>query len=178
MSHMVIYRGTDGKPGYHQTDDIHDAVTFVEQLRNDNGVEHARIFRLEEVNFEYRPYFRVELKAGDSALGAAPASPAVSAAPAAAVAAAPVIDTTTAAAPAAEAAPTAVAEKVETVVDTKVDDVKVEDTKVDAVKDAASSKIDAAKDAAASKVDDVKDAAADKTGSENGVGARRGLFGR
>ncbi len=61
MSHMVIYRGVDGKPGYHQTDDIHDAVNFVEQMRNDEGVEHARIFRLEEVVFEYRPYYRVQL---------------------------------------------------------------------------------------------------------------------
>lgn len=61
MSHMVIYRGNDGKPGYHQTDDIHDAVGFVEQMRNEEGVEHARIFRLEEVVFEYRPYYRVEL---------------------------------------------------------------------------------------------------------------------
>lgn len=67
MSHMVIYRGVDGKPGYHQTDDIHDAVSFVEQMRNEEGVEHARIFRLEEVVFEYRPYYRVELT--DSAGG-------------------------------------------------------------------------------------------------------------
>lgn len=64
MSHMVIYRGVDGKPGYHQTDDIHDAVSFVEQMRNEEGVEHARIFRLEEVVFEYRPYYRVELTNG------------------------------------------------------------------------------------------------------------------
>ncbi len=61
VSHMVIYRGADGKPGYHQTDDIHDAVNFVEQMRNEDGVEHARIFRLEEVVFQYRPYYRVEL---------------------------------------------------------------------------------------------------------------------
>ena len=58
---MVIFRGVDGKPGYHQTDDIHDAVNFVEKMRNEEGVEHARIFRLEEVIFEYRPYYRVEL---------------------------------------------------------------------------------------------------------------------
>lgn len=61
MSHMVIYRGPDGKPGYQQAEDIHDAVTFVEQMRNEEGVEQARIFRLEEVVFEYRPYYRVEL---------------------------------------------------------------------------------------------------------------------
>lgn len=82
VSHMVIYRGTDGKPGYHQTDDIHDAVIFVEQLRNDDGVEHARIFRLEEVVFEYRPYFRVELRAAEPMLAPGPS-------PMAAVAAAP-----------------------------------------------------------------------------------------
>ncbi len=71
MSHMVIYRGADGKPGYHQTDDIHDAVMYVESLRNDRDVDHARIFRLEEVTFEYKPYYRVELSTG--------AAPAVSA---------------------------------------------------------------------------------------------------
>ncbi len=61
---MVIYRGADGKPGYHQTDDIHDAVSFVEQMTNNDGVEHARIFRLEEVVFQYRAYYRVELAEG------------------------------------------------------------------------------------------------------------------
>ena len=61
---MVIYRGADGKPGYQQAEDIHDAVTFVEQMRNTEGVEQARIFRLEEVVFEYRPYYRVELAGG------------------------------------------------------------------------------------------------------------------
>lgn len=72
MSHMVIYRGADGKPGYQQAEDIHDAVTFVEQMRNEEGVEHARIFRLEEVVFEYRPYYRVELAGagGAPSLGA------------------------------------------------------------------------------------------------------------
>ena len=71
---MVIYRGADGKPGYQQAEDIHDAVTFVEQMRNEEGVEHARIFRLEEVTFEYRPYYRVELAGLGSAGGALPSS--------------------------------------------------------------------------------------------------------
>lgn len=72
MSHMVIYRGADGKPGYHQTDEILDAVAFVERLRNEQAVEHARIFRLEEVQFEFRPYYRVELNTGGAAPAAAP----------------------------------------------------------------------------------------------------------
>lgn len=77
MSHMVIYRGADGKPGYQQAEDIHDAVTFVEQMRNGEGVEQARIFRLEEVAFEYRPYYRVELAgaAHEPAIAATTAPP-------------------------------------------------------------------------------------------------------
>ena len=73
MSHMVIYRGSDGKPGYHQVDDIHDAVSFVEEMRNNEGVDHARIFRLEEVNFEFKPYYRVEIGEGTGAAAVAAA---------------------------------------------------------------------------------------------------------
>ena len=69
---MVIYRGADGKPGYHQTDEIHDAVGYVERVRNQEGVEHARIFRLEEVVFEYQPYYRVQLAESSSPQDDAP----------------------------------------------------------------------------------------------------------
>ncbi len=158
MSHMVIYRGPDGKPGYHQTDDIHDAVGFVEQLRNDQGVEHARIFRLEEVNFEYRPYFRVELT-GAPSLDAGSSKPAVTAAP--------------------------VAEKV---VETKPAAVTETASKDESLSDSAA-KVAAKADAdVAPKVDSEVAAAADvadsatstmtSSGTDNGVGARRGLFGR
>lgn len=61
MSHMVIYRTADGQPGYHQTDALDDAVSFVERLRNSDGVDHARIFHMEEVTFDFKPYFRVEV---------------------------------------------------------------------------------------------------------------------
>ena len=93
MSHMVIYRGPDGSPGYHQTDEVHDAVAFVEQLRNDQGVEEARIFRMEQVNFEYRPYFRVELTSSEPSLNAGASTPAVGAAPAAPADPPPVVNT-------------------------------------------------------------------------------------
>jgi hypothetical protein len=172
VSHMVIYRGTDGKPGYHQTDDIHDAVTFVEQLRNDQGVEHARIFRLEEVSFEYRPYFRVELKSGDAALSAAPSTPAVAAAPPA-VAAAPPVMAAAPPAPAVEAPAPAVeapAPKVE--VPTESAAAKVEET---AEKAAAPSILGTPHRVAAATEDAAKPAA---TEGDSGVGARRGLFGR
>jgi hypothetical protein len=58
---MVSYRNSDGKQSYHQTDELSDAMQFVEHLRNAESVEHARIFKLEELSFEYRPYYRVEL---------------------------------------------------------------------------------------------------------------------
>ncbi len=145
MSHMVIYRGSDGSPGYHQTDDVHDAVSFVEKLRNDEGVEHARIFRLEEMNFEYRPYYRVELRAGDAAL----AAPAAAAAPA--VAAAPVVEE---AAPEPEPVVEAAAEVVEV-----AEEAAPEPAPIVTAPETPSVTVNAPE-------------------ADNGVGARRGLFGR
>jgi hypothetical protein len=65
---MVIFQSTEGTPGYHQTESLEDAVRFVEGLRNDQNVEQARIFRMEEIPFEFRPYFRVELGKADNGL--------------------------------------------------------------------------------------------------------------
>src|SRR3954470_4448897 len=58
---MVIFRGGDGKPGYHQVDELSEAIHHVEHLRNNEGIDHAQIFQMEEVTFEFRPYFRVEV---------------------------------------------------------------------------------------------------------------------
>lgn len=95
MSHMVIYRTADGQPGYHQTDALDDAISFVERLRNSDGVDHARIFRMEEVTFDFKPYFKVEVggEAAAPAMAPAPApapEPAPFSAPAPAAAPAPV----------------------------------------------------------------------------------------
>jgi hypothetical protein len=73
---MVIFRSSEGKAGYHPAETLEDAIRFVERLRNAEGVEQARIFRLEEVTFEFKPYFKVEVG------GAAPA-PVAEAVPAA-----------------------------------------------------------------------------------------------
>lgn len=81
MSYMVIYRGNDGRPAYQQYEEVHDAVSFVEELRNEQGIEHVTLHRMEQVNFEYRPYFRVELRTGGPELGAGAAAPAAVAAP-------------------------------------------------------------------------------------------------
>ncbi len=154
MSHMVIYRGPDSKVGYHQTDDIHDAVSFVEQLRNEDGVEHARIFRLEEVNFEYRPYFRVELKAGGPALGSAPAASAAVGSPSGATTTPAPADA--AAAVAAEAPPARAS-----IVDTPPMPGATSVT-----------------EAASVKVEENVEESTPSSDAENGVSARRGLFGR
>ncbi|MGY6500411.1 MAG: hypothetical protein ACXIVQ_05880 [Acidimicrobiales bacterium] len=63
---MVIFRTPEGKPGYQQAETIEEAVEVVERLRNDDGVDNVRIFRLDEVSFEYKPYYKVEISTGSS----------------------------------------------------------------------------------------------------------------
>ena len=63
MSHMVIFQTPDGSPGYNQFETVEEAVDFVEKLRNDQSIENARMFALEEIKFELKPYFKVELQA-------------------------------------------------------------------------------------------------------------------
>jgi hypothetical protein len=75
VGHIVVFEGSDQVPTYHRCDELADAVSFVEKLRNDRGVDRAQIFRTEEIQFDFRPYYRVEL-------GAAPALAPVMPAPA------------------------------------------------------------------------------------------------
>jgi hypothetical protein len=84
---MVIFQTADGSPGYNQFESVDEAVKFVEKLRNEQGIENARMFALEEIKFELKPYYRVELQAltrGPSTPSApsAPAAPASTPAPA------------------------------------------------------------------------------------------------
>ena len=78
MSHMVIFQTPGGSPGYNQFDSVNEAVAFVEKLRNEQGIENARMFALEEIKFDIKTYYRVELQALNSGAGA----PAGQAAPA------------------------------------------------------------------------------------------------
>lgn len=61
--HMVIFQNPDGDPGYNQFESIEDAVGFVEKLRNEQGIDSIRIFELEEVKFDLKPVYKVELQA-------------------------------------------------------------------------------------------------------------------
>lgn len=61
MTHLVKYTKSDGQTGEHETEELADAIAQVERLRNHEGVESARIFRIEEIAFEFKPYYRVEI---------------------------------------------------------------------------------------------------------------------
>ena len=61
MTHMVIFRSPEGKPGYHQSDGLDEAMRFAEMLRNQEQVTDARIFRMDEVPIEFKTYYRVEM---------------------------------------------------------------------------------------------------------------------
>ncbi|MBW3668599.1 MAG: hypothetical protein KY443_05235 [Actinobacteria bacterium] len=64
MSHMVVFRSAEGKPGYHQADSLDEAVRFVEHLRNQEGVSDTRLFKMQEIPLEVRTYYRVEVASG------------------------------------------------------------------------------------------------------------------
>jgi hypothetical protein len=61
MPFMVIYRTSDGSSCYEQADAIDEAALFVERLRNQDSIDHIRIYRMEEISFAFRPYYKVEL---------------------------------------------------------------------------------------------------------------------
>jgi hypothetical protein len=61
MPFMVIYSTSDGSSCHEQADAIDEAALFVERLRNKEGIEEIRIYRMEEINFAFRPYYKVEL---------------------------------------------------------------------------------------------------------------------
>ncbi len=61
MPFMVIYRTSDGSSKYEQVDAIDEAALLVERLRNSDGIDEIRIYRMEEISFAFRPYYKVEL---------------------------------------------------------------------------------------------------------------------
>jgi len=104
VSHMVIFQSPGGSPGYNQFESLEEAVAFVEALRNERNVSSARMFALEEIKFELRPFYKVELQAlttGAPSPAAQPPAPAAAQPPAPAAAQPP--------APAAAPAPVAAA---------------------------------------------------------------------
>ena len=74
MPHMVIFRSAEGKPGYHQTESLDEAIRFVEHLRNKENVPDARVFQLKEVMLEVKTYVKVEVAGAEAPAEAAPAA--------------------------------------------------------------------------------------------------------
>ncbi|MGK2949980.1 MAG: hypothetical protein ACSLFP_15515 [Acidimicrobiales bacterium] len=81
MPFMVIYRTADGSTRYEQADAIDEAARFVERLRNTEGSDEIRIFRMDEIKFAFRPYYKVELGMSDRRRTPTPGSPAAASAP-------------------------------------------------------------------------------------------------
>jgi hypothetical protein len=61
MPFMVMYSTSDGTSCHEQADAIDEAALFVERLRNQDGIEEVRLYRMEEISFAFRPYYKVEL---------------------------------------------------------------------------------------------------------------------
>ncbi len=61
MSHIVIHDDRERMTQYRQFDELEAAVTYLEELRNTSGIENARLFALEEVKFEVKQYFKIEV---------------------------------------------------------------------------------------------------------------------
>jgi hypothetical protein len=61
MPFMVIYSTSDGTSQHERADAIDEAALVVERLRNQDGIEEVRMYRMEEISFAFRPYYKVEL---------------------------------------------------------------------------------------------------------------------
>jgi type IV secretory pathway VirB10-like protein len=66
MSHIVVYQTDGGSSGFEQCSSLEDAIVIAERMRNVDGVETPRIFRMEEVEIDFRPYYRVQVSGDDS----------------------------------------------------------------------------------------------------------------
>ena len=73
MSHLVIYE-IDGVERFERLVTIDEAVALVERIRNE-GNSSARMYRLDEIQFEVRAYFRVEVGTPSDQAVAVPSEP-------------------------------------------------------------------------------------------------------
>jgi hypothetical protein len=67
MEHVVFFPGPDGAPSFRRLSSLDDAVRFVEHLRNVENVSEVSVHALQSVPLSFRPYYRVEVPAGEAA---------------------------------------------------------------------------------------------------------------
>ena len=65
MEHIVFFPGPDGAPSFRRLSSLDDAVRFVEHLRNVENVSEVSVHTLAPVPLSFRPYYRVEVPAGE-----------------------------------------------------------------------------------------------------------------
>jgi len=75
MSYIVVYLRADGSSGVEECADLDLAVVAAERLRNVDSVERPRIFKTEEVTYDFKPYYRVEVTSAQVSGAAAPVAP-------------------------------------------------------------------------------------------------------
>ena len=71
MEHIVFFPGPDGAPSFRRLQSLDDAVRFVEHLRNVENVSEVSVHTLAPVPLAFRPYYRVEVPAGEAVVEAA-----------------------------------------------------------------------------------------------------------
>src|SRR4051812_50141018 len=72
MEHVVFFPGPDGSPTFRRLSSLDDAVRLVEHLRNVENVSEVSVHSLAPVPLAFRPYYRVEVPAGEAPAEAAP----------------------------------------------------------------------------------------------------------
>lgn len=66
--HIVVFTSPEGRPGYHQTESLEEAVKFIEHVCNSEGVSDAKVYRMSEVPIEVKAVYRVEVAGATSVL--------------------------------------------------------------------------------------------------------------
>lgn len=61
VSYVVNWRDADGQAGWYPVDSVAEAAAHVEHLRNAEGINETKIFRLSEVAFEVKTYVKIEI---------------------------------------------------------------------------------------------------------------------
>ena len=70
MEHVVFFPGPDGGSSFRRLPSLDDAVRFVEHLRNVESVSEVSVYSLAPVPLSFRPYYRVEVPAGEAPMEA------------------------------------------------------------------------------------------------------------
>ena len=66
VTHLVVFKSPEGKQAYHQAPELDDALRFIEHLRNAEGIDKAKLFKLDEVPLEFKTVVKVEVASDEA----------------------------------------------------------------------------------------------------------------